>query len=111
MILQKEKDCTTYCISRCWRKRRINFTTYCSNDEYFSIDGEIVVADPHTVEENLGNQLFIRPDVGKYKAEVLARRYKAGYNVPISSFTSQYIEDIETRKELFGNKYDLLKTT
>ncbi|AJI08483.1 ThiF family adenylyltransferase [Bacillus cereus group sp. MYBK59-1] len=76
----------------------------------FQLDGEIVVADPDTVEEkNLGNQLFIRPDIGKYKAEVLARRYKAGYNVPISSFMSQYIEDIETMQQLFGNKYDLLK--
>ncbi|PEB54533.1 thiamine biosynthesis protein ThiF [Bacillus sp. AFS098217] len=76
----------------------------------FKLNGEIVIADADVVEsKNLGNQLFIQQDVGKHKAEVLARRYRAGYKVPISSYTSQYIEDIETLEQLYSNKYELLK--
>lgn len=75
----------------------------------FKLDGEIVIADPDVAElKNLGNQLFIQQDVGKHKAEVLARRYRAGYNVPISSYTTQYIEDVKMLDLLFSNKYELL---
>ena len=44
----------------------------------------IYLFDDDVVEEkNLKRQLFAKADVGKHKAEVIARRYSAAYGVPI----------------------------
>ncbi|MCU4733659.1 ThiF family adenylyltransferase [Bacillus cereus] len=80
----------------------------------FKLNGEIVAADPDVVEsKNLGNQHFVLQDIGKYKADVLRDRYTAAYKKPhkvnISSFTSSYIEDIETLGSLYKNKYKILE--
>lgn len=46
------------------------------------INPEILLIDDDIVEEkNLLRQNFISPDVGKYKAEVLAQRYSRAFNV------------------------------
>ncbi|CAM4265323.1 hypothetical protein BAMA111019_15515 [Bacillus manliponensis] len=56
----------------------------------------------------MGNQLFIKNDVGKPKAEVLARRYRAAYSMQISHHTNKYIEKVEMLEELFNTKQQLL---
>jgi hypothetical protein len=68
----------------------------------FDIDGSLLLADRDEVEEkNLKNQLFIKKDIGKPKAEVLARRYSAAYELPISYYTASYVESVETLDTLF----------
>lgn len=62
----------------------------------FNLRGEYLIADPDLVEsKNLANQLFLEKDVGKSKAEVLAKRYKRAYQVNISSFDLAFIEKEE----------------
>ncbi|MGG6447703.1 ThiF family adenylyltransferase [Pseudobacillus badius] len=64
--------------------------------------GDYLIADPDLVEKkNLRNQLFIESDVGKSKAQVLARRYRSAYKMPISFYDKQYIESKETLSFLF----------
>lgn len=71
------------------------------------IEGKYVIADKDIVEEkNLQNQLFIRKDIDKPKAEVLAQRYRAAYQVDIASFSEKYVEDIETIDSLFNTDYE-----
>jgi hypothetical protein len=68
----------------------------------FNIKGTLLLADFDQVEEkNLKNQLFIKKDIGKPKAEVLARRYSAAYELPISYYTASYVENITTLEKLF----------
>ncbi|AQQ55336.1 ThiF family adenylyltransferase [Planococcus lenghuensis] len=65
-----------------------------------------VVADPDVIEEkNLGNQLFLKSEVGMKKAEVLAQRYSYAYNLDIRSFTDRYIESVEDIRSLFNQDY------
>lgn len=72
----------------------------------FNIKGKYVIADADIVEEkNLRNQLFIPKDVGKPKADVLAKRYRAAYQVDISSYSAKYIEDVKTIEKLFNTEY------
>ncbi|MFC0273758.1 ThiF family adenylyltransferase [Metabacillus herbersteinensis] len=72
----------------------------------FQIKGHYLIVDPDRVEEkNLKNQLFIEADIGKKKADVLAKRYSAAYNIPISSYSESYIEDIQSLKNLFNTDY------
>ena len=44
---------------------------------YTIVDGDIVE------QKNVGRQLFVPQDTGKYKAEVLARRYSSAYGVSL----------------------------
>ncbi|WP_063892690.1 ThiF family adenylyltransferase [Paenibacillus sp. Leaf72] len=72
----------------------------------FNCDGRYIIADPDIVEtKNLGNQLFIPGDVGKKKASVLARRYSSHYNLQISSYTDEYVENEEMIHNLFTQEY------
>ena len=71
-----------------------------------NVKGKYVIADSDIVEEkNLQNQLFIKKDVGKPKADVLAQRYRAAYQVDIGSYSEKYVEDIETLTKLFNKDY------
>lgn len=73
----------------------------------FNIKNNYVLADCDIVEEkNLRNQLFIPHDIGKYKAEILAKRYGIAYSQRISYFTEQYVEDVETLRSLFHIDYE-----
>lgn len=51
----------------------------------FRIDLPIYIIDGDIVEEkNLMRQLFVRPDVGRNKAVVLAERYSMAFGIPIT---------------------------
>lgn len=64
--------------------------------------GEYLLVDPDIVEKkNLRNQLFIEKDIGKTKASVLAQRYRAAYQVPISYYDKSFIETEELLEFLF----------
>ncbi|MEX3623671.1 ThiF family adenylyltransferase [Viridibacillus arvi] len=70
------------------------------------VDAKYVIADNDIVEDkNLRNQLFIKKDVGKPKADVLARRYSAAYQVDIAHYSEKYVEDIKTLESLFDTSY------
>jgi len=58
----------------------------------YELEGkEIIVYDHDIVEEkNLLRQNFITPDVGKFKAEVLASRYGAAYHILITAHNSKF---------------------
>jgi len=74
----------------------------------FSKKGQIILADKDVVEaKNLKNQLFVQKDIGKPKAEVLAKRYSAAYSIPISSFTDRYLETIEDIDSMWLRDYDI----
>lgn len=62
-----------------------------------------VLADADIIEKkNLQNQLYVESNVGKSKAEVLAKRYSAAYNLSIAAYDKGFVEDIETLKSLFS---------
>lgn len=67
----------------------------------------IFLIDPDIVENhNLKNQLFIKSDVNKSKAEVLAKRYRAAYGISVSYFDKNYVETIEQLdKIVFSSNY------
>jgi molybdopterin/thiamine biosynthesis adenylyltransferase len=68
-------------------------TQFCAKTVSQWLPLEIVVIDPDTVEEgNLTRQNFIQRDVGQYKASVVAQRYGAAMNFPITPVT-QNAED------------------
>jgi len=68
--------------------------------------GKYILADPDIVEtKNLNNQLFLPKDVGLKKADVLARRYRSAYKLQISSYSSEYVESVETLETLFHKEY------
>ncbi|MCM3443599.1 MULTISPECIES: ThiF family adenylyltransferase [Metabacillus] len=72
----------------------------------FNISGQYVIVDPDIIESrNLLNQLFLENEVGKKKADVLARRYRAAYQVDIASYSKDYIEDVDSLKNLFNTDY------
>jgi hypothetical protein len=69
--------------------------------------GKMIVADYDYFEEkNLANQLCLPSDIGKNKAEVLARRYRSAYQIDISTYSSSYIEDLETLDKVFDTEYE-----
>ncbi|MFC5402379.1 ThiF family adenylyltransferase [Cohnella soli] len=64
----------------------------------------LMLADPDTVEEkNLLRQPFIQSDIGKKKADVLAKRYGATYGLKIGSYSDGYIESVEQLEGLFSH--------
>ncbi|MFD1736260.1 ThiF family adenylyltransferase [Bacillus salitolerans] len=64
-----------------------------------------VLADGDQVEEkNLKNQLYVSTNIGKSKADILAKRYRAAYNINIGCF-NEYIEDLRTLRNLFSTDY------
>ncbi|WP_310649037.1 ThiF family adenylyltransferase [Niallia taxi] len=70
----------------------------------FNLPHSYIACDPDICEaKNLRNQLFIEADVGKKKADVLARRYSAHYKLNIASYSNQFVENMETLKNLFSN--------
>ncbi|TBV85444.1 ThiF family adenylyltransferase [Lysinibacillus sp. OL1] len=65
-----------------------------------------VLVDPDTIEsKNLKNQLFLEEEIGEKKAEVLADRYAAAYNLNISTFTEKYVESVSEIISLFASEY------
>lgn len=69
------------------------------------ISPEIILIDPDIVEEkNLFRQNFIKPDIGKYKAEVLANRYSRAFNITIKPIC-------EKLKISDKAQYDLINST
>lgn len=72
----------------------------------FGIAAKYVLADYDVVEDkNLKNQLYIKKDVGRKKAEVLAKRYSAAYEIDIANYSNSYVEDIATIESLFKTDY------
>lgn len=70
----------------------------------FNLPHSYIACDPDICEtKNLRNQLFIEADVGKKKADVLARRYSAHYKLNIASYSNQFVENVETLRNLFSN--------
>lgn len=72
---------------------------------------QYIVADPDLVEQkNLNNQLFIKKDIGKSKAQVLSKRYGSHYQIPIHHYSESYVENVDIIHTLFnqapyGNLY------
>lgn len=56
-------------------------------------------------KKNLKNQLFVKQDIDKKKADVLAKRYSSAYDIQIASFSDSYIEDVDSLKKLFYNNH------
>lgn len=69
-------------------------------------EGYYCLADFDEIErKNLNNQLFVEGNIGKKKADILAKRYGAAYRIDISSYTESFVEDIETLTNLFNVDY------
>ena len=52
----------------------------------------LTIVDHDRVEsDNVGRQLFIQPDIGRFKAQVLAERYSKAYGVSIAFFNQKVI--------------------
>lgn len=65
-----------------------------------------VIADPDVIEvKNLGNQLFLKEEVGLNKADVLAGRYSEAYGLNIGSYSESYIESVKDIQNLFSREY------
>lgn len=61
---------------------------------------ELILLDGDKVEaKNLGRQNFISPDLGRYKAEVLAERYSAAFGMQIH-FVPEYLKSKKTLTQL-----------
>jgi hypothetical protein len=73
-------------------------TVFGQNAVYVLCDGDLVES------KNLKNQLYLESNVGKKKAEILAKRYSAAYNVNIGYY-GEYVEDVKTLKKLFNSDY------
>ncbi|WP_201715490.1 ThiF family adenylyltransferase [Rossellomorea arthrocnemi] len=72
----------------------------------FKQNAYYLLADPdHIEQKNINNQLFTASTVGKKKAEVLAKRYAAAYNLNIHSFTEGFVEDTNTLLSLYNTNY------
>ena len=71
-----------------------------------------VIADPDVIEtKNLGNQLFLKEEVGLPKADVLASRYSEAYGFNIGSYSESYIESVKDIQDLFSKEYMNLPTS
>lgn len=70
-----------------------------------SYECSYLIADPDVVEKkNLKNQMFIRSDVGKKKANVLGERYASAYQFPIEvpeKYTFEFVQTVEDLNSLF----------
>ncbi|OME69181.1 hypothetical protein BK120_33915 [Paenibacillus sp. FSL A5-0031] len=78
---------------------------------FTGVSSFLMLADPDTVEEkNLLRQPFIGSDIGKKKADVLAKRYGGTYGLKIGSFADAYIESVDQLEDLFSHT-DYLKTS
>lgn len=65
-----------------------------------------VLADfDHVEAKNLRNQIFLEDEVGLKKADVLAERYSAVYDLNMYSYTEKYVEDIQELASLFSSDY------
>lgn len=72
----------------------------------FGKDSFYCLADPDEIEaKNMANQLFVESNIGKKKADILARRYAHAYNIPIYSYSEGFLEDVESIKRLFYTDY------
>lgn len=80
--------------------QRISKMLYAFN----TVNSFLMLADPDTVEEkNLLRQPFIPTDIGKKKADVLAKRYGSTYGLKIGSYSDAYIESVEQLESLFSH--------
>ncbi|NSW84465.1 MAG: ThiF family adenylyltransferase [Syntrophothermus sp.] len=69
----------------------------------------LIIADGDIVEEaNCRRQNFIRRDIGRNKAQVLAERYSAAYGLNIE-YIDRYIEDKETLGRYLAPYYGVKK--
>ena len=67
------------------------------------IDPEIILIDRDIVEtKNLLRQNFIRPDVDKNKADVLAYRYSMAFDIKITAI-KEFVDDRDGRNLLINN--------
>ncbi|NRG33221.1 ThiF family adenylyltransferase [Niallia circulans] len=79
----------------------------CQMLSMFEISAKLIIAEPDIYEEkNRNNQLCLAKDVGKNKADVLAKRYRAAYQLDIATFTGGYVEDTKTIDTLFQLNYE-----
>ncbi|MGO5011434.1 ThiF family adenylyltransferase [Niallia sp. Sow4_A1] len=79
----------------------------CQMLSMFEISAKLIIAEPDIYEEkNRNNQLCLAKDVGKNKADVLAKRYRAAYQLDISTYTGGYVEDTKTIDTLFQLNYE-----
>lgn len=70
------------------------------------VQGSYVIADPDVIEEkNLKNQLFLPSEVGLKKADVLASRYSAAFDLDIGVFSDSYVESPDQLKNLIATEY------
>ncbi len=68
------------------------------------ISPEIILIDPDIVEEkNLLRQNFIKPDIGKYKAEVLANRYSKAFNLTIKPICEKLKVNDKAQHEILSS--------
>ncbi|MGU3473207.1 ThiF family adenylyltransferase [Paenibacillus sp. D51F] len=80
--------------------QRLTKMLYAFND----VRSFLMLADPDTVEQkNLLRQPFIPSDIGKKKADVLAKRYGTTYGLKIGSYSDAYIESVEQLESLFSH--------
>lgn len=72
----------------------------------FGINGYYLLADfDHVEEKNIKNQLFVEGNIGKKKAEILAKRYSTAYNINVHSYTKSYIENVDQLLSLYNSDY------
>lgn len=67
-----------------------------------------LVDDDEVETKNLTRQLFVKPDVGKNKASVIASRYEKAYNYPIIDLPLKF-QDIPDAYERNHSKHDALQ--
>ncbi|MCU4715834.1 ThiF family adenylyltransferase [Bacillus cereus] len=74
-----------------------------------------ILADADSVEQkNLRNQYFIENEIGKKKADVLAKRYSNPFGIDLRSYSEEYIETTDLLMNLFdslkaNNKKETIK--
>ncbi len=72
----------------------------------FEQDAYYCLADYDEIErKNINNQLFVENTIGKKKADILSQRYSTAYNIQVSSFTKNFVEDVSTLMSLFDFNY------
>jgi len=76
---------------------------YSVQQDHSDLKIELTIIDGDIVEEkNLIRQNFIKQDIGKYKAEVLAERYSAAFGIEISAVT-EMLTDINAKNRIFSS--------
>lgn len=76
-----------------------------ANDQTFKTNKHrLLLIDGDVVEEkNIARQNFIRQDIGKNKAQVLAERYSAAYGLTIN-YIDSYIKDAKHYEEILDDQ-------